>query len=96
MFWWAWRGIAHYWMRGSLADRVTIFPVLWALVVALTIGDHLTWFGFAVRGVLAWWLTGLPAWISGRGKRPRRTAPSSTAPDVGRLAAAPELLRLSR
>jgi hypothetical protein len=63
MFWWAWRGVAFYWMRGSLADRITIFPVIWALVVALTVGDHLTWQGFILRGGLAWLVTSIPVYV---------------------------------
>lgn len=68
MFWWAWRGVTRYWIRGSMADRITVFPVLWALVVALTIGPRWTWFGIAIRGAIAWMLTGLPRYLRARSR----------------------------
>ncbi len=71
MFLFAWRMMLRYWLRGSAIDRVTILPVVWALVVALTIGDRLSWPGLLIRGYAAWLLTGLPAYLRIAGFRAR-------------------------
>lgn len=104
MYLWACCEIARCWMRGSMADRITIFPVIWALVYALTIGDRLSWFGLVFAGLFAWSLTGLASYLRAR-RASVRTKAGSTAslvPDYRRVDRRPgsdfprALLRLSR